>query len=134
VTYTDPLTISDLYLVNVYLVDVVLPGKFGHALGLKPQTCEKIRRCYQHAEQCFTEVLATWLSGRDRPHNVSGPSWTEVVAALESVDMQDFAQQLVLKLSGEHCVIANMDFYVIFLQLKDLMFQQILSLLLMTLN
>lgn len=95
------MTIADLYLVNVNLVDVVYPWKFGHALGLKPPTLEKIKSrymYYEHIDRCFTEVLAAWLERYDRPHDLPDPNWEEVVAALKSVDMTDFVHKLTQKL------------------------------------
>lgn len=88
-----------LYNVNVLLIEVVLYWKeFGRALGLKPITIESIKSRYlyhQHIQRCFTEVLATWLNGRDRPPDSPGPNWKELIAALKSVDMRDYAHQLV---------------------------------------
>ena len=91
------LTISDLYLVNVNLVDVARPIKFGHSLGLKMSTLEKIETRYQDADQRVTEVLAAWLEGRD---DTPDPNWRAMIAALRTADMADIAHQLIEKLSG----------------------------------
>ena len=93
------LTISDLYLVNVNLVDVARPVKFGHSLGLKKPTLEKIETRYQDVDQCVTEVLAAWLEGRD---NTPEPNWRAAITALRSADMADIAHQLIEKLSGNY--------------------------------
>lgn len=102
--FLDPLTITDLYRINVDLIDVVYPWEFGRALGLKKPTLEKIRSRYtylQHIERCFTEVLAAWLNGEDRPHGSPGPNWKEVVCALRSVDMREYAHRLMERLASE---------------------------------
>ena len=93
------LTISDLYLVNVNLVDVARPIKFGHSLGLKKPTLDKIETRYQDVDQCVIEVLAAWLEGRD---DTPKPNWGKVIAALKSADMADVAHQLKEKLSGNY--------------------------------
>ena len=99
----DALTISDLHLINVYLVDVANPIKFGHALGLKPTTLERIKSCYFHQmDRCFTEVLAAWLERQDRPHDSPDPNWGEVMTALNSEDMTDIAHQLIQELASEY--------------------------------
>ena len=94
-----------MYLINVDLVEVVhLWKEFGLALGLKPPTLERIWGCYVHqVERCFTEVIAAWLNGEDRPHNSPDPNWEEVIAALKSpsVDKKDHALQLTKQLSSE---------------------------------
>ena len=78
------------------------PVKFGRALGLKQATLEKIRSCYfQQNDHCFTEVLAAWLERQDRPHDSPDPNWSEVIAALKSLDMTDIAHQLIQELTSE---------------------------------
>ena len=92
------LTISDLYLLNVNLVDVASPVKFGCALGLKQSTVERIRNRYpyvQYFERCFSEILAAWLNEEDKPHKLPGPRWGEVIAALKTVDMTELADHLI---------------------------------------
>ena len=91
----DALTISDLYLVNVNLVDVTHPVMFGCALGLKQPTLERINSHYQQVERCFTEVLAAWLREEDRPHTLPGPNWGEVISALKSMNMTELADRLI---------------------------------------
>lgn len=94
----------NLYHLNVFLIEVVhLWKEFGHALGLKPFTLKIIKSQYLHhhnIEYCLTEVLAAWLSGKDRPHDSPGPNWGEVKAALETVEMKRLAHQLTRKLTG----------------------------------
>ena len=94
------LTVSDLYLLNVNLVDVSTPVKFGCALGLKQATVERIRNRYsyqQHFERCFSEILAAWLNEEDRPHELPGPNWGEVITALKTVGMMELADHLLFK-------------------------------------
>lgn len=91
----ETLTISDLYRVNVNLVDVAHPVEFGCALGLKQPTLERIKSHYQHIERCFTEVLAAWLKEEDRPPTLPSPNWGEVIAALKTVDMMELADYLI---------------------------------------
>ena len=99
--YADPLTISDLLLVNTYLIDVAQPMEFGRALGLRPLFLEKIRSCYYHSmDCCLTEVLAAWLDGVDRAHDSPDPNWKEIVAALKSLGMTHLSHQLVHKVKG----------------------------------
>ena len=97
----DDLTISDLYHVNVALVNAVhLWKEFGLSLGLKPPTLEIIRSNHlKDVRFCFTNVLAAWLNGEDRPHDSPGPNWKGVIAALKSpsVKMSDYADQLTQK-------------------------------------
>lgn len=103
--YTDTLSISDLYHVNVNLVGVAsLWREFGLAVKLNPLTLERIKSTYQQlSEHCFTEVLAVWLSGEDKPRNPSAPNWEEAIAALKSpsVNRADHARQLLRKLRSE---------------------------------
>ena len=78
--------------------------EFGLALGLKPTTLERIRSNHlKDVESCFTEALAAWLKGEDRPHDSPGPNWEEVMSALKSpsVNMRDYAHQLTQKLESE---------------------------------
>ena len=103
--YTDPLSINDLYHVNVHLIEMVhLWRKFGLALGLEPLTLERIRSnsSPKDAESSFTEMLATWLKGEDRLCDDCSPNWGEVIAALRSpsVERREYADNLVLKLRG----------------------------------
>ena len=89
---------------NEYLVDVAYPMKFGRALGLKQATLDRIKGRYllpHQVDQCFTEVLAAWLNGEDRPHHSPDPNWEEVTTALKSVHMTDLLSELVQKLACE---------------------------------
>ena len=70
---------------------------FGHAIGLKKPTLEKIESRYQDVDHRVTEVLAAWLEGRD---GTPDPNWRELISALRSADMADVAHQLTEKLSG----------------------------------
>ena len=83
--YTDSLSINDLYHVNVHLIEMVhLWWKFGLALGLKPLTLERIKSnsSPKDAESSFTEMLATWLKGEDRPCDDFSLNWGEVIASV----------------------------------------------------
>ena len=98
------LGITDLYQVNVTLVDVVHIWKeIGLALGLKQLTLERIASNYlRNVECCLTEAIAVWLNGEDRSaHDSPGPSWGKVIIALKSVNKRDQAHQLFLKLKGK---------------------------------
>ena len=81
----DYLTIDDLYLVNVLLVDVAhLWKEVGLALHLKTPTLERIRESGDmRVVRCFTDMLAAWLNREDRPHD---PSWGEAIAAIKLVN------------------------------------------------
>lgn len=89
---SDILNINNLYLVNVKLVNLVhLWRESGLALGMKPLTLEIIRSNNLKDVECrFTEVLAAWLSGEDRPHDSPGPRWVEVIAALDQVPINQY--------------------------------------------
>ena len=94
---TDPLSITDLYHVNVSLADLAYLWKeFGLALGLKPSTLRIIH--LRDVKQSFTEVVAAWLNGEDRPRDSARPNWGEVITALKSINMLEEAQQLLGKL------------------------------------
>ena len=92
------MTVDDLYLVNVLLVDTShLWKEFGLALHLKTLTLERIKNSGDII-RCFTEVLAAWLNGEDRAHDTPAPSWGEVIAALKYVNGVEQASQLSNKL------------------------------------
>ena len=95
---TDYLTIEDLYLVNVLMIDVAhLWKEVGLALHLKTPTLERIKNSGDTI-RCFTEVLASWLNGEDRAHDSPAPNWGEAIAALNYVNERKRAIQLTQKL------------------------------------
>ena len=68
--------------------------ELGIALGLKQLTLERIGRYYRNQmDRCFTEVIAAWLSGEDRPHSSADPNWVEVAAALKSPPLVNAGNQ-----------------------------------------
>ena len=92
------MTIGDLYLVNVLLVDVAhLWKEVGLALHLKTPTLERIKNSGDII-RCFTEVLAAWLNGEDRSHDSTAPNWGEAIAAIKFVNGVEQASQLSKKL------------------------------------
>jgi len=97
------LSIADLYLVNVCLVDVTGQWeKFGLALQLKPLTLDRIKaNNIRDIDTCFTEVLAAWLDRKDRSQDSPDPNWEEAIAALRSLSMREQADQLIQKLASE---------------------------------
>ena len=74
--------------------------EFGSALRLRDYTLELIRiRHLQDAQHCLTEVLAAFLKGEGQS-NESPPNWKKVVGALKSVNMNEYAEQLIRQLTG----------------------------------
>ena len=98
---TVELNISHLYLANVHLINMEPSWEgFGLALKMKKITLERIRSCYhQLSERCFTEMLAAWLRGEDRPQESPGPSWREVTDALKAQNRRNVSHQLLLTLT-----------------------------------
>ena len=94
------MTIDDLYLVNVLLVDVAhLWKEVGLALHLKTPTLERIRESGDmRVVRCFTDMLAAWLNREDRPHDSPAPNWGEAIAAIKFVNGIEQASQLSKKL------------------------------------
>lgn len=99
--YTDPLTINDLYFVNVNLISVAhLWREVGLALGMCSSSLERIRSNNSRSvEHCFTKVLAAWLKGENRSHD-SPTTWKGMVTALWRGLRQENVYQLVEKLAS----------------------------------
>ena len=98
----DPLTIKDLFEVNVKLTFIAEWREFGLALNLKTSTLDKIRSNCHNVEHCLTEALAAWLKGKDRPHDSPPPHWGEVINALKShsLNVREDAEKLTRMLAG----------------------------------
>lgn len=104
---TGQLSINDLYNVNVQLSDFTHYWReIGLTLGIKScGTLERIRCKYLHdIDMCFTEALASWLKGEDRPYHSPGPNWEEMVEALRSIVRNSgdcTTEELIQRLTGK---------------------------------
>ena len=89
--------IDDLAKVLHYLDDYPYVNWFrlGLDLGLGYNTLRAIKvDNHQQADNCFMEMLATWLRSSDQVLDKGGPTWKQLIEALEKGGNKDIASKI----------------------------------------
>lgn len=83
------------------LSDLVDWKCLGLNLGLKYPTLERIERDKKSTSDCIIAMLACWLKKQDNVESKNGPSWKQLITALQKVKEITVAESIAKELKGK---------------------------------
>lgn len=70
--------------------------ELGLLLGLHYETLTAIEYTYRSCDECLSGCLAAWLMNEDEVEQKGGPSWCSLAAALNDMEQEDIATNIMI--------------------------------------